>query len=389
MTSYRPLVGNGFLIKLTDIEARYRTSLYEILIAATKKQINLLFEVPLERKLILLPNSAACDCERPPVGVPHLFNTKPDYLALLPGACEQLIREPFVQVKYSTTGYARKWMPNWLDHAPVNEYGDAIGHLSSVICELIELPAKDAGNNTEFPVELRIHPEFGTQRRPWVHWGLDSGNPYDPAAWFKVEIEDLYVITQEFFSLKGWAKNTTPNDHFWLQVMGGVVPNKKNLKQNLCFISEQLMRACEASEKLWGCETVIPSKRDTYPTNDEVIRWLMDQDFSFTKHAAEHVASLITPTFAQKKSHSSAIPSDIEQESNKHHSTHLVLACKASLELWGCEHIIPEDRDTHPSNQKVIDWLRTTDPSITKEFAERTASLIRPSFSSAQGRYSK
>lgn len=391
MASYRPPIGNGFLIKLTDIEARYRTTLYEVLLDASNKRINLLFEVPLEKKLILLPSPAACDCERPPVGVPHPFNTKPDYLALLPGACEQLIREPFVQTKYSATGYARKWARNWLNRAEVNEDGEAIGHLSSVICELIALPAKDVDNNSEFPSALCHYPEYGTQRRPWVHWGLDSGNPYDPAAWFKIEIEHLYVITQEFFSLKGWAKNSIPSDDFWFRVMQGKAPGKNNPKENLNFISEQLLRACEASEKLWGCETVIPWMKDTHPTNDEVVRWLMDQDLTFTKTAAKHAANLIEPAFAENSS-PLVLRDEKRGENDRHrqrYSDYLMLACEASLALWGSKRVIPEDRDTHPSNPDVLAWLRKKIPSIKKDTAEQIASLIRPSFSEGRGRRSK
>lgn len=391
MTQHRPFVGNGFLIKLSDIEARYRTTLYEILQAASKKRIELLFEVPPGKKLILLPIPLACYCEHPPFGIPHPFDTKPDYLVLLPGACEQLIREPFVQTKYSAMGYARKWAQNWLDRPAIGKDDEGLGYAGSVICELIPKPAKDADKIGLYPVEALQYPAFGIKKLPWMHWGLDSENPHDPAAWFKVEIEDLYVITQEFFGMKGWAKNTKPNELYFFHVLPGKEPKKNNPRGKNDFLSARLLRACEASEKLWGCETVIPGQQESYPTNDEVVRWLMDQDTSFAKDSAEHVARLIRPEFADQNLR--PIPPDKKQgkcnEEVQFHSERLLLACMASLELWGGVGVKPDERDTHPSNQVVIDWLQKKNPSFKKDDANHVASLIRPSFSEAKGRYSK
>lgn len=391
MTSYKPLIGNGFLIKLSDIES-YRTTLYDVLLDASKGKLELLFEVPVGKKLILLHGSPICDYRCPPVGIPHPFETKPDYLVLLPGACAQLIREPFVQSKYSVMGYARKWAVNWPDCPTENCDGNDRVHVSGVICELIPKSAMDADKNTSFPFEeLRPFAKFGPVQLPWGYWGLDSGNPDDPAAWFKVEIEDLYIITRDFFIRKRWAKAKNPSVDYFFHALQGKEQIKDIPKKKLDFLSDHLLRACEASQKLWGCETVSPGRPESYPKDDEVVRWLMDQDLNFTKTVADDAASLIKPAFAENSS-PSILQDQKQGENNKNlrrYSDHLVLACEASLALWGSKRVIPDDRDTHPSNLDVLDWLRKKIPSFKKDTAGQIARLIRPSFSEGRGRRSK
>lgn len=224
-----------------------------------------------------------------------------------------------------------------------------------------------------------------------MHWGLDSGNLWDPAAWFKVEIENLYVITKDFFRLNGWYKNENPLSTYFPDSLQAKESEKFISNEKIGFLSDRLLRACEASRKLWCSKIVIPGKQESYPSNDEVVRWLMDQDLTFSNDTAGFVARLIRPKFAENDI--ALIPPDEEQgisNQNIHvHSERLLRACEASLEPWGRECLIPEERDTHPSNQEVIDWLRKKDPSFTKEAAKQVASLIRPSFSEAKGRYSK
>lgn len=389
MTSYKPLIGNGFLIKLTDIES-YRTKLYDVLLDASKGKLELLFEVPVGKRLILMHAPPICDYPCPPVGIPHPLVTKPDYLVLLPGACAQLIREPFVQTKYSEMGYARKWAANWLNLPTGNCDGNDRGHVNGVICELIPQSAMDADKNKPFPVEeLRPLTKFGPVQFPWMYWGLDSGNPDDPAAWFKVEIEDLYLITQDFFIWKRWAKAKKPSTDYFFHVLQGNKQKKDIPTEKLSILSDHLLRACEASEKLWGCETVIPGNPESYPTEDEVIRWLMDQDLAFTRDAAARVAQLIKPQFTERDSLPVAPDEGKAHRKIQPHSECLLLACEASLELWGRKGVIPEERETHPSNQDVISWLLKKDPFFKKDLANKVAILIRPSFSEAKGRRSK
>lgn len=62
-------------------------------------------------------------------------------------------------------------------------------------------------------------------------------------------------------------------------------------------------------------------------------------------------------------------------------SRQLLLMCEAAVTFWGDAEVIPDEPDSHPRNQVVIDWLMADkNAGFTKTSAECAASLIKPEF---------
>lgn len=57
------------------------------------------------------------------------------------------------------------------------------------------------------------------------------------------------------------------------------------------------MRMCEAAEKFWNDEGIIPDERSTHPLQESVVAWFMK--CGFKKAPAQAAAKLITPDWVR------------------------------------------------------------------------------------------
>lgn len=248
----------------------------ELLQAAAREEIDLLFEVPRGQQLVLLPNQHYFDFKESFFGVPAPEKT-PEYLVLLPELCDQLLRAKHVDLRDAKCAYRKVF--------------DVLAKEASHL--LRSLPA-DAGNNPISPVQIESFGTKPSELPPGMCWESWAFKPHHTTVWHRVHIEDLFVITSDFVRWMGWEGNPEASHEFVL----GRSASKSDEDIDDDFKSPQLLRMCEAAMRFWGNSRVLSDDPSTHPSNQTVIDWLMASGASFTKTSAENAAALIKPNFA-------------------------------------------------------------------------------------------
>lgn len=154
------------------------------------------------------------------------------------------------------------------------------------------LDASGADDDESMPVRVdgveSKHIE-GERYARWASWGFNvNGTPQD----HPVNKDDLFVQASELDRWTGRGKKEKASPHYFPTEVTTV-------NGNTDFISEQLMRMCEAADKFWGHEEVVPGERNTYPSQESVAHWFLK--CGFDKGRAQVAATIIVPDWAEMR----------------------------------------------------------------------------------------
>ena len=266
----RNIITNFSLIGLRKAAESYGVPINMLLEAARDEKLELLFEIPPWQLVVLKQHKYVSDFKDASVGLIDREST-PEYLVLHPELCSQLLRKPSVQCCESDVGY------RGIAPGPSGE-----AHLLQKLC------AAAMVSEGRSPIMVQADGNVCTREKNWTRWVLYSDGKEVP---MKVQIDDLFFRDESF---RAWLKigiDGKPNGEYFL------INQKNDDDVEDDFKSPQLLRMCEAAIKLWASESVIPSDPSTHPTNQLVVKWLLESGTGFTKTSAENAASLIKPVF--------------------------------------------------------------------------------------------
>lgn len=230
--------------------------------AASNGEIELLFEIHATMPPVLLAANAGIN---PSVGVPNPMRT-PTHLVVETALCKRFKERSSLRVQKASRGYLK-------------------GSGSSVL-RCLDASAADDAAMPVFVDGAESPPPEGERYSRWGFWGFHvDGTPRD----HPVTKDELLVQASK---LDDWiAREIGKASGVWVPQTSATANGGK------AYLSEQLMRMCQAAETFWNDKHVIQGERETYPPKESVIAWFMKCGFEQTP--AESAAKLIAPEWAE------------------------------------------------------------------------------------------
>lgn len=168
------------LFTLGEAAAISKKSIQELLEAAAREEIELLFECPAGQVISLLTGETASSWS--PLAGSAAFPKTPEYFVVRPQLCGALLHRTYVEIYDAERGYKTSgYTPN---HRFTN---------------MERLDAADAGSSEYFPVQAEANAgkllrlPFGSY---WMKWAFRSGTATTS---HRARADDLFVIAQDFY----------------------------------------------------------------------------------------------------------------------------------------------------------------------------------------------
>lgn len=283
---------NDVIVRLESEAIEYVVPLIDALQGASASELELLFERPK-----LFPRTVLHPLGRDSVVGEPAIAQMPDYLVLTRESCCQLWERPSTLVTHAHSGYRSR-------------SGNSF---------LTLLHACDADKIKSFPVQVEGK-DFVPPQTKFGFWGSWAFWSDGRAVQYQVRPEDVFVRQSEF---RRWrlehsyprAKKSAARDQH-----GRISEENSLLKQEIGddHKSTALLLMCEAAFVLWAHKSVVFDNPSTFPSDDAVVAWLLDQSDhgTFTKTSAREAARLIKPPFARKREAAGSATADQTPGSN-------------------------------------------------------------------------
>jgi len=266
------------IVHLESESTEYSVPFQEVLQEAATGALELLFQRPEHPpRTVILPLNP-----RNTVIGELAISQVPDYLILTRESCSQLVDRRSALVTRAHAGYRSRSGQSFLT----------------------QIHASDADKERILPVQVNGK-DFVPPDTKYGFWGFWAFWSEGQAVQYRVRPEDIFVRQGEFRRWRLGSFYPRANKGAARDQLGRISETNSLLDPRISddHKSPALLAMCEAAFVLWAHESVVFDNPSTFPKDEEVVAWLLDQSDpgTFTKTSAREATRLIKPSFARKR----------------------------------------------------------------------------------------